>query len=357
MFELTNEQRQCFALKPVSEQWECVEAKPGSYDQYKTYLYIDGDTIVKCVLSGEAEYCEYELCETVSKDRKYLCPKTQKGKQVPLSSSNILKRKGVGMRLNYRGKYIHLYNENTECSYYFNSYLNDGIFDLIGFSNWVKEWCAETTISDQLDILRFSREKRKHIRYQEGDVFRFKIGRRLYGYGRILLDYDKMRKMKEPFWDILMSKSLVCSVYHIVTERADVSTDELKALHSLPSTIIADNSLYYGEYEIIGNVPIVDDEDYPIMYGNSICLGEQAVCYQCGKIYRKIENDTALFGDFRNNGVSFNLNFTLDVLKQCIEEGSNKPYWEDYHTYWVERDLRNPKNDAKLEEVKAQFGL
>lgn len=357
MFELTNEQRKCFALVPVNEQWERVEAKPSPYDQFKTYLYIDGDAIVKCILSGDAQYCEYELSEQVSRDRKYLLPKTHKGKPVLLSSSNILKHKGIGMSLNYKERYIHLYNMNTECSYYFNSYLNDDICDLIGFSNWVERWCDETTTADQVDILCFSQQKRKHIRYQEGDVFRFKIGRRLYGYGRILLDYDKMRKEKVPFWDILMSKPLVCSVYHIVTERADVSIDELKVLHSLPSTIIADNSLFYGEYEIVGNLPIADSEDYPIMYGNSIQLGEKAVCYQCGKIYRKNENGTALYTDFKNNGVSFNLNFNLEVLMQCIKEGSNKPYWENYYTHWVERDLRNPKNIDKLQKVNAQFGL
>ena len=47
MFELTNEQRKCFALVPVSDQWECIEAKASPYDQFKTYLFIDGDTIVK----------------------------------------------------------------------------------------------------------------------------------------------------------------------------------------------------------------------------------------------------------------------------------------------------------------------
>lgn len=357
MFELTNNQRECFALVPVSAQWERIEVKPSPYDQFKTYLYLDGDTIVKCILCGDSQYCEYELAETVSPDRKLLMPKTAKGKPVPLSSSTILKRSGIGMRLNYKDKSNHLYNENTECSYYLNSYLNDDISDLGGFSLWVEQWCDETKPSDREDIIAFSQQKRKHVRYNEGDVFRFKIGRRLYGYGRILLDYDKMRKHKEPFWDILMSKPLICSVFHIVTERPNASVDELKALRSLPSTIIADNALFYGEYEIIGNIPIADDEDYPIMYGNSIHMGEKAVCYQCGKTFRKIDNDTELYSGFRNNGVSFNLNFTLEILLQCVRENSNAPYWSNYYAHWVDRDLRNPKHTDKLEKVKEQFGL
>lgn len=357
MFELTNDQRKCFALVPVRDQWERIEAKPSPYDQFKTYLYLEGDTIVKCILSGDSQYCEYELSEKVSLDRKYLLPKTAKGKPTLLSSSTILKRNGIGMRLNYNDKSIHLYNEKTECSYFFNSYFHDDVCDLDGFSRWVENWCKETTDSDIADIIRFSQQERRHIRYQEGDVFRFKIGRRLYGYGRILLDYDKMRKKKEPFWDILMSKPLVCSVYHIVTDRDDVSLDELQHLGSLPSTIIADNALFYGEYKIIGNLPVTENEDYPVMYGNSIHMGEKAVCYQCGKNFRKIDNGTAICGGFVNNEVSFNLNFTLDILQQCVVEGSNNPYWLHYYPHWVDRDLRNPKHAEKLQAVKEQFGL
>lgn len=355
MFELTNEQRKCFALVPVSDQWERIEVKPSPYDQFKTYIYLDGVMIVKCILCGDAQYCEYELAETVSPDKKYLMPKTAKGKPVLLSSSNILKRKSTGMVLSYKGNCIRLWGDRGD--YYSNSYLQDEFRDLSSFSRWVEDWCAETSDAEREDVSRFSQQKRLHVRYREGDVFRFKIGRRLYGYGRILLDYDKMRKKKEPFWDILMSKPLVCSVYHIVTHRDNVSLDELQHLGSLPSTIIADNSLFYGEYEIIGNLPVTENEDYPVMYGNSIHMGEKAVCYQCGKTFRKIDNGTAMCGGFVNNGVSFNLNFTLDILQQCVVEGSNNPYWSHYYPHWVDRDLRNPKHAEKLQAVKEQFGL
>ena len=357
MFELTNEQRKYFAIVPVNDQWERIEAKSSPYDQFKTYLYIDGNTIVKCILSGDSQYCEYELSEKISPDKKYLLPKTPKGKPVLLSSSTILKRNGIGMRLNYKDKNINLYNENSGCSYYHNSYLSDDVYDLDSFSSWVEKWCTDSTKTDQIDILSFSQQKRKHVRYHEGDVFRFKIDRRLFGYGRIILDYNQMRKNKEPFWDILMSKPVVCSVYHIITNRDDILVDDLKHLKSLPSTIIADNSLFYGEYEIIGNLPITKNEDYPIMYGDSINIREKAVCYQCGKIFRKIDNRTALYHDFKNNSVSFNLNFTLNTLLACIKENSNKPYWDHYYPYFVNKDLRNPKHANKLKKIKKQFGL
>ena len=357
MFALSNEQRKCFGLAPLKNHWDCIEARPSPHEQIKTYLYLDGNIITKCIVLGEAQYCEFELFEAVSSDRKYLLPKTEKGKPVLLSSSSIQKRPGVGMRLHYYNHSIDLYNDNTRCSYYCNAYSSNGINNLTDFSRWVANWCEETTDEDKNDIFRFSKNQRKHIQYQEGDIFRFKIDRRLYGYGRILLNYDLMRKKKIPFWDILMSKPVVCSVYHIMTENGHISPEELKHLSSLPSTIITDFPLHYGEYCIIGNLPVMQNEDYPIMYGSSISILENTVCYQCGKIFKKIENGSVLYNGFRNNGVSFHLNCSYDILKQCIEENSNAPYWSQDHLSYVNRDLRNPKFADELLQIKKQFDI
>ena len=191
MIELTNEQRQCFALAPVLPHWKRIEAKAGPYDDFKTYLYIDGTTIVKCVVCGETIYREYDTCEKTIEDGKQLLPKTSKGKPVLLSSSNILKRSGTGMQLNYHNKTIFLYSNSTQCCYYTNAFNDITVDSIEDFAGWVNDWCDDTTDTDIADIISFSQQTRKHIRFNEGDVFRFKIGRRKYGYGRILLDYDK----------------------------------------------------------------------------------------------------------------------------------------------------------------------
>lgn len=82
-----------------------------------------------------------------------------------------------------------------------------------------------------------------------------------------------------------------------------------------------------------------------------------AIFCQWGKVYGKIENGTLLYGGFRNNGVKFSLNFKLDILKQCIAENSNDPYWSLYYAHSVNTDLRNPKYSEELQNVKKQFGL
>ena len=357
MFELTNEQRKCFGLLPVESTWILTEVKAGPYDDFQTFVYIDGTVIRKCILSSNDRFVEYELCEQLSEDLKYLLPKTAKGKPALLSSSTLLKRNGFGMRLAYGKGYISLDNRTSMRTYYSSVYDPLSFNNLEGFAQWVLQWCADTTIEDCENITRFSLQARKHVKYQEGDVFRFKINRRQYGYGRIILDYDKMRKKKEPFWDILMTKPLVCSVYHIVTENNHLTINELENLQSLPSTIITDNDLFYGDFEIIGNIPVRNYEDYPIMYGNSIHIGENAVVLQCGKLYRRIENGSAIFKGFINNGVGFSLNVKLPVLLQCIAEKTNTPFWEQERWAPVNRDLRNPKFRTELEQICKQFDL
>ena len=90
MFELTNEQRKCFGLLPVESTWILTEVKASPYDDFQTFVYIDGTVIRKCILSGNDRFVEYELCEQLSEDLKYLLPKTAKGKPALLSSSTLL---------------------------------------------------------------------------------------------------------------------------------------------------------------------------------------------------------------------------------------------------------------------------
>jgi len=359
LFELTNKQRACFGLPPVEDHWRVIMPKRGPYDHDDVYLYLDGTTVVKCITVGETYYSEEGMCERLSDDDAFLLPKTARGKPVSLSISTIKKRKGIGMCLSYYEKHIGLYSCDTQINYFSNVYTDERVADIQGFAKWVENWCAQTTQADLLDVAEFVKRQRQHVRFREGDVFRFKIDRRLYGYGRLLLDYSKMRKEKQPFWDIFMGKPLVCSVYHIATERRDVTVDELKDLASLPSCFIMDNNLFYGEYEIIGNIPVTEHEDYPIMYGCSISVQDSRTlaCLQWGKLYRTMELSEPAKRTFLNNGIGFHLNLTRDVLLRCIAEKSNDPYWESYYPYQVERDLRNPKHSKTLEQIKHQFGI
>ena len=221
----------------------------------------------------------------------------------------------------------------------------------------MERWRAETTPEDLRELACFAAEPRKHIRFREGDFFRFRINRRLWGYGQILLDYGRIRKSKEPFWDVMMCKPVVCAFCRIATPRRDLTPEEADALPRLPSSQMMDNLLFYGGFEIIGHLP-VRVPDYPIHYGAG-CGRDPSPKLQCGSLYRIIEGGTALFDYrfFENSGVGYYPDFRLDILEACIRENSNEPYWR-----WTDggiwaHDLRDPKYRAELAQVAAQFGI
>ena len=359
MFELTNDQRKCFGLFPVEDHWVRIELTPSPYDCHTTIAYLDGTTVKKFVATGDHLYNEYELCEELSPDLQYILPKTTKGKPIRLSASTLSKRTGIGMCLSYSGNgsdYICVYNRNSEREYYCNIYEPIASIGNSDFPDWVDTWCRETTTEDMDEISQFARLPRKHVRFREGDVFRFKINRRLYGYGRILLDYSLLRKQGIPFWDVYMGKPLICSVYHIVTERDNLTIHELDHLPSLPSAPIMDNHLYYGDYEIIGNIPIREQEDYPILYGDNNDARHPGLRLQCGKVFLADPSQKALTYKLTDLSIGFHLRFRLPVLLQCIEAGSNTPYWQQI-SHYVEKDLRNPKFRIQLEMICKQFSI
>lgn len=188
-----------------------------------------------------------------------------------LTASTLEKRTPKGMHFSYKDGYVHLGNWETNRTFYDSYNEETKLKNFEDLSCWIEQWISDTTKSNLNELAEFSSSQKKNCKYRVGDFFRFKLNRRLYGYGRILLDYDKMRKEKIKFWDILMGKPLVVKVYHIATDSKNISCEDLKELKAIPSQYIMDNAFFYGEYEVIGNLPLTDSElDFLVMYGKSI---------------------------------------------------------------------------------------
>ena len=81
MFELTNEQRKCFAIPLVLDSWKRVEVKASPYDHYVTYAFLDGSKIVKVIqvsdTIGRELYKEYGVNQILSEDGTKILPKTR----------------------------------------------------------------------------------------------------------------------------------------------------------------------------------------------------------------------------------------------------------------------------------------
>jgi len=358
MFELTNVQRKFLGMTQVKPSWDRIELIPGRYDARKNSAYFDGQVICKLISVGDNSYLEYDLNEETSDNRTILLPKTAKGKCMNLTAATLGKRTQKGMCFAYIKDYISLWNTEAERPYYNSDHEEINVNNLNDLSGWIDRWISDSTEADLDDISAFAALPKKHCKFREGDFFRFKLNRRLYGYGRILLDYHKMRKEKIEFWDILMGKPLVIKIYHIASTDKEVGMEELSRLESLPSEFIMHNAFLYGEYEIIGNLPLAaSDMDFPIMYGNSISAANRnKVMLQSGRNYYEMNTRCAQYEVFINNGIGWSSGANLLILQACIECQSNTPYWTP-NNYRANTDLRNPKFSAERDVICKQFNI
>jgi SpoIID/LytB domain protein len=142
MFELTNEQRKCFALPPVLDTWKKIEVKPSPYDLYDTYVYLDGQKIMKVIQiyeeAGHPKYYEYSVDQMISEDGKKLLPKTAKGKPQNFISSHLERKPHVGMALYFERGFVCVTNNTAEQSYYRSAYEDIQIKTLDDFRKWLE---------------------------------------------------------------------------------------------------------------------------------------------------------------------------------------------------------------------------
>ncbi len=360
MYELTNEQRACFGLAPVEDSWQRIAVKPSPYDHFDTVAWVDGHTLRKVMHLGDEEFMEADVCERLSEDHAFLLPKTERGKPVKLSSSTLAKRPSTGMTLSWIYGHISLFCEPNQRSWY----TPDSDAEpktLSDFIRWVDAWCAETTDNDLAALAQFLQTPRQHCKYKVGDYFRFPLGRRLWGYGRILADYGLMRRKKQPLWDIFPGNTLAVSIYHIVTDDPHIAPETLDELPLLPEGCIMDNVFYYGDYPIIGHAPLCErDFELPIHIGRSIDVRESCFYYQRGHTFRRLDElpkkllplfrvGKRSLRSFAFHSTGFRLHISLPVLIECIRTRSNAPWWQSSRMAH-EGDLRNPEH-AELRQA------
>ncbi|RBW62493.1 hypothetical protein DS884_02515 [Tenacibaculum sp. E3R01] len=375
-FELTNEQRKYLGLEIVPKSWDKFQITE------EVSVYFDGNKIRKKISANENLYREIQLDEE-TENRTMLLPKTKRGKAKKLNYSSLDARNGIGVYFNFDISGITIGNYTTEQTFYSTHFENIKFKSINDLPLWIDNFISETTKQDLKDLKQFSDRKRKRVKLKEGDFFTFKVDRRNYGFGRLIADIRKIRK--EPSFKEqknyglaqLMTQPLVIKVYHIIEDSKKIEFEKLKNLRALPSQYIMDNALFYGDYEVIGNLPLEDWEiEFPISYARSISYTDIKTVYlQYGRIYKEAHRDNFYkyieipnpeskndwdkvlkFNPYRNESIGVGLNFNKSTLERVIAENSNEPYWND-KTYQREDDLRNPKNKAIKKEIFDYFGL
>ena len=365
IFELTNEQRKYLGLIPVEEHWELVKFDNG------IYYYFEDDIIRKEIKVSKNYYHEAELNEKTAENRTMILPKTKRGKIKKFNYTATQSFSPFGTYFTFSTDGVIIANYTTQRTYYSEIFSEKEKISLDNLKKWLDKWMKETTEEDLEEIEEFKNAKRKHCKFNEGDFFAFKISRREWCFGRILMDVSKLRKdenfEKNKNYGLahLMGKPLIIKVYHKISDNKNIDLKELSECLALPSQPIMDNIFYYGEAVILGNLPLKPEEnDMFISVSESISGIDKNIAYlQYGLIYREIplSDYEKLIKELKIGAQTLRregIGFVIDTykLKECIEAKSNSPFWEKYKKRNVP-DLKNPDYIELKRKIFKAFGL
>ena len=365
IFELTNEQRKYLGLIPVEEHWELVKFDNG------IYYYFEDDTIKKEIKVSKNYYHEAELNEKTAENRTMILPKTKRGKIKKFNYTATQSFSPFGTYFTFSTDGVIIANYTSQRTYYSETFSEKEKISLDDLKKWLDKWMKETTEEDLEEIEEFKNAKRKHCKFNEGDFFAFKLSRREWCFGRILMDVSKLRKdenfEKNKNYGLahLMGKPLIIKVYHKISDNKNIDLKELSKCLALPSQAIMDNIFYYGEAVILGNLPLKPEEnDMFISVSESISGIDKNIAYlQYGLIYREIplSDYEKLIKELKIGAQTLRregIGFVIDTykLKECIEAKSNSPFWEKYKKRNVP-DLKNPDHIELKRKIFKAFGL
>ena len=365
IFELTNEQRKYLGLIPVEEHWELVKFDNG------IYYYFEDDTIKKEIKVSKNYYHEAELNVKTAENRTMILPKTKRGKIKKFNYTATQSFSPFGTYFTFSADGVIIANYTSQRTYYSEIFSEKEKISLDDLKKWLDKWMKETTEEDLEEIEEFKNAKRKHCKFNEGDFFAFKLSRREWCFGRILMDVSKLRKdenfEKNKNYGLahLMGKPLIIKVYHKISDNKNIDLKELSECLALPSQPIMDNIFYYGEAVILGNLPLKPEEnDMFISVSESISGIDKNIAYlQYGLIYREIplSDYEKLIKDLKIGSQTLRregIGFVIDTykLKECIEAKSNSPFWEKYKKHNIP-DLKNPDHIELKRKIFKAFGL
>ena len=371
MFELTNRQREYLGLDLIESDWERFELKAGPY-QPESILYFDGELLKKQIVSNDNRYYEWPV-NIQTRSKSVILPKTSKGKEKKLTAATLEKYKpdGVSFEWTINGK-VFITNHNTQINYYSNFLEDFKINNLDELSSWIESYISDSPSNYFDELKEFKIAQRKNVKYRPGDFFAFKVSRTEYGFGRILLDVNKLRKKKlvseHHGLQLIMGPPLLVKIYAFTSSKLKVDLKELATKPSLPSDYIMDNLIFYGEYPILGNLKLQPEEyEFPISFGRSISALRPGITFlQWGFIH--LEKPIQEFNKYlsKNDGTLGNHNpygyysngfyhrYMIKDINSTIEKGI---YKFDSEHYKDQCDLRNPKNEEIKREIFRNYGL
>lgn len=182
---LTNEHRHYLGLSLIAPDWDIVP-----FNEEKTLVF-DGNIIRKVITNRVflKTYREEDVEVETAENRTIVLPKTSKGKPKKLNSTIIESFTTIGIYFRYTGYNVSIGSSTSQHSFFTERHAD------IPFEVWFEAWKNNFTQADFQALEAFKNQPRTYQKkYKEGDVFRFKIGKNQYGFGKILINVVARRK-------------------------------------------------------------------------------------------------------------------------------------------------------------------
>lgn len=350
---ISNEDRRFLGLDEIQDDWTC--RKLGR----RTVVYLDGMNAVRkrIVFStgqGVFDYLEARVYSETEEDGTILKPKKGRGKGKRMTASSVEK-------IDHNGMYFHylirndtmkvLIGNNTSHTSFFHA------FDVpaVPMKEWIERWKTETTAQDKAAIAAYRKKERMYQDYREGDIFKFRVGRRRWGFGQImfnpstLVHYDgNIRGYGMPESDNI----LCCTVFKYISDSGDENTDFLMSCRRFPAQFIYDNHILFGDYEIIGNRPCRQDCWEPVIHygceGNTLYLrrGMEVKTLPRFLVRKRAHPEEDRYS---KSEVGFHIEH-YEQLEELVEHDIDFPEGK------AANDLRSPENRELREYLMSCFG-
>jgi hypothetical protein len=366
-FELTNEQRKSFGIEPIDPDWDIVKLNDFSK------IYFDSENVVRRLISYEYGYIEREY-DIETSNKLIILPRTKRGKPKNLTYSTIIngpKPKNVGFTY-IENQSAYITNFNVDKTLFDSSYVTKKL-SWEGLEQWIDNLYINLSEENKREILEFKQQKRETFKYKLGDIITYRIDHSTFGFGQILLDINKIRK---EFKDnntaslgMVFGASVLIRVFCFISQTKKPPLESILSSISLPSIILRDNQIHFGEYEIIGHVELMDtDFDFPISFGLQNNIADPNHYLHIGFVTKKkpkeqtpiefIKKDGVLTHDsfYRNNASMGRIPFTLEELLNSAQYGIDW-FWNNVVDRGFENDLRNPNNKQIRDRIFKHFDI
>ncbi len=260
--DLDNSRRYYYGLSSINPEWDMEVRFSVTHNLYKrSEIYFEGDTVKKLIYeeyystSGDKGYLESDM-DVKTRERKYIIPKTDRGKEKSLTPSALKVPTYMTSQL-----WVHLGKKCSTISSYNSS--NDQQLPLPcvhldtkeDFARYTEEYIASLPNDYDIQLENFRNKKRVTVKFRAGDIFRVQLTPTLYTYALILAKVREIEKWSEitrehPIVRTMM-QPIVYRQYAIVTDNPEMTAEQLADIPLLEMKIGADNDILWETYPIV----------------------------------------------------------------------------------------------------------